>query len=72
MVKPFAGLTIASRCAVVIRGKIIPWLELTISKAALALGEDVPIPTCAMLVSEQDNNIMSVVILFLIVIFFYL
>jgi hypothetical protein len=66
MVRPFAGLTIASRCAVVMRGKSIPWLVLTTSKAALALGLLVPIPTCAILTSEQNITKMSVVILFFI------
>jgi hypothetical protein len=45
MVKPLAGLTIALRCAVVIRGKSMPWLVLTTSSAALALGVVVPMPT---------------------------
>ena len=50
MLKPFAGLLIASRCAVVMRGNNIPWLLLTTSRDALALGLLVPIPTCALLV----------------------
>jgi hypothetical protein len=54
MLKPLAGLAIASRSAVVIRGNNIPWLLLTASRAALALGLLVPIPTCAMLASEQN------------------
>ena len=66
MVKPLAGLLIASRCAVVMRGNSIPWVVLTTSKAALALGLLVPMPTCAILTSEQDISKMSVVILFLI------
>ena len=70
MVRPVEGLAIASRCAVVIRGNSIPWLVLTISKAELALGVDVPIPTCAIVASEQDTISMSVVILFFIVIVF--
>jgi hypothetical protein len=65
MVNPDAGLAIASRCAVVIRGKNTPWLVLTKSSAALALGVVVPIPTCALLASEQNITKMSVVILFL-------
>jgi hypothetical protein len=49
------------------RGKSIPWLVLESSKAAFALGVVVPIPTCAMLASEQ-NIVNSVnVILFFIV-----
>jgi hypothetical protein len=63
MVKPLAGLTIALRCAVVIRGKSMPWLVLTTSSAALALGVVVPMPTCAMLVSELAV-INSVIIIF--------
>ena len=66
MIKPLAGLLIASRCAVVMRGNSIPWVVLTTSKAALALGLLVPMPTCAILTSEQDISKMSVVILFLI------
>jgi hypothetical protein len=54
MLKPLAGLAITSRSAVVIRGNNIPWLLLTASRAALALGLLVPIPTCAMLASEQN------------------
>jgi hypothetical protein len=65
IVNPFAGLVIASRCTVVIRGKNIPWVVLAISKAALALGVVVPIPICAILASEQNITKMSVVILFL-------
>jgi hypothetical protein len=49
IVKPLAGLAITSRSVVVIRGKSIPWLLLTTSNAALALGLLVPIPICALL-----------------------
>ena len=67
MVKPLAGLLIASRCAVVIRGKSIPWLLLDNSKAEFALGLFVPIPTCAILASEQNIAMRVSVKLFFIV-----
>ena len=47
MVSPVAGETIASRCAVVIRGGKKPLVIELASNTAEASGVAVPIPTCA-------------------------
>ena len=67
IVKPLAGLAITSRSVVVMRGNNIPWLLLDNSKAEFALGLFVPIPTCAILASEQNIAIRVSVKLFFIV-----
>ena len=70
MVQPLAGLVMASRWVLVMRGKSIPWLVLESSNAAFALGVVVPIPICAMLVNEQAITTRVIIILFFILFLF--
>jgi hypothetical protein len=71
IIKPAAGLTMASRCVVVIRGGNSPFVVLLTSNCADAAGVVVPIPTFwAILVivknnkTEIDNTLYMIVCLF--------